>query len=858
MKGYCVFCMQPSDKDICPKCGKSESSYHAEAHQLQPGTILNGKYLIGSVLGEGGFGITYVGRDITLDMKIAIKEYFPNGIVNRNVTHSMELTKNSGQAGENFDKGKLSFLTEARTLAKFASEQNCVAVRDFFEQNNTAYIVMEYLEGSDLRSYLSEHGKLSFEEVCSLLFPVMTVLGKVHAQGLIHRDISPANIMILSSGTVKLLDFGASRNVSSNGEKSLSILLKPGYAPEEQYRTKGRQGPWTDIYALSATIYKLLTEVTPEDSMNRVFEDDVEPISKLNPSVTLEQEAVVMKGMSVRIEDRYQSVDEMMKAYTNCLHKNQNVASPSSNVPAMLVMSNNINVKNAKFKSGKKKSKKGLIIGLCAAALLIVILIVFAISSCSGTGYGPSDDYSSQESISTTATKENKINNYSTVVDLSNETVSKDDLNKLLDNDNLTTLHVDNCGLTDEHLKIIAMLPKLRILDISGNPEITDISVLNKVSTLNTLTVNDIPQLNLNSLANTNITNIKCAGCDLTDISFLTSLSENLAYIDCSRNKITDISGLKDLACLESVEIYLADNEISDISAFSEGEGPYILDLSGNRISDLSPLDGHSQITKLDISNNLITDINPLKDCFNIWDLDISYNYIKNIDAVRGITDLKYFTFHHNRIESIEVLNKVEKIDAYTRVDASYNNLTNTKGFEAFWKNGEVFYVNISHNKIEDISSLEGIDSIRHLNAADNCLKDESLKTIINMEGLNKLEIEENPITSIDLLIPDENSAKFKIPNFRMSYIEGIDYKNLKSKFTLLRVYDMEEGRAQDELIDIGIYGGNSSDYYDGNEEDRAMWLEKIEKDGIIKQETEQDKKQTSESASEQDKQPEQ
>lgn len=314
-RGYCVHCMNPMDGDRCNVCGKSAAEYRPAPHHLQAGTMLNGKYLVGAVLGEGGFGITYIGRDTNLDIKVAIKEYYPSGSVSRNTVGSREITAHVGEAQAFFERGKRSFLEEARVLAKFSGQSSVVSVRDFFSENNTVYIVMEYLEGIDLKDYLNRHGKMTFEETVAMLAPIMNALSKIHAHGLIHRDISPANIMLLNDGTVKLLDFGAAREVGGADEKSLSILLKPGYAPEEQYRTKGRQGPWTDVYALSATMYKMLTGETPTDAMNRVFSDDLGSIRERNPSVTAEQEAVIRKGMAVQQANRYQTIDAL---YADC------------------------------------------------------------------------------------------------------------------------------------------------------------------------------------------------------------------------------------------------------------------------------------------------------------------------------------------------------------------------------------------------------------------------------------------------------------------------------------------------------------------------------------------------------------
>ncbi len=313
---YCNYCMNAisEDQNPCPHCGRTGNE-ELPAHHLKPGTVLNGKFQVGIALGEGGFGITYVGRDILLDMKVAIKEYFPNGCVNRTGAATQTVSICSGGSHQEFfDKGRERFLKEARMLAKFSGELGVVDVRDFFEENNTAYIVMEYLEGQTLKSYINQAGLLSCETTLNLLMPVMNSLQKVHQTGLIHRDISPDNIMLLADGKVKLLDFGAARDVS-NGNKSLSVMLKPGYAPEEQYRSKGVQGPWTDVYALCATIYKCITGVTPDDSTQRVFEDEVRLPSEMGIAISPTFEAALMKGLAVLQKDRYQSIDELLAGF---------------------------------------------------------------------------------------------------------------------------------------------------------------------------------------------------------------------------------------------------------------------------------------------------------------------------------------------------------------------------------------------------------------------------------------------------------------------------------------------------------------------------------------------------------------
>lgn len=313
-QNLCLGCMEYMEPEVeyCG-CGYKPDEYEPEPHHLRPGTMLRERYQVGRVMGEGGFGITYVGRDTVLDLKVAVKEFYMSGYVNRNNTYSTLVRASVGSHTELFERNREKFLTEARVLAKFANEEGIVGIRDFFEENNTAYIVMNFLTGETLRDYLKEHRKISWEKTIQIMNPVINSLGTVHNHKVIHRDISPDNIMLTNDGKVKLLDFGAAREVSQTDIKSLSVILKPGYAPEEQYRSKGQQGPWTDIYALCATMYCCISGVVPDDSMERMFEDKLKPLCEVEPACSVAISNVIAHGMAVRQKDRYQSIEELRK-----------------------------------------------------------------------------------------------------------------------------------------------------------------------------------------------------------------------------------------------------------------------------------------------------------------------------------------------------------------------------------------------------------------------------------------------------------------------------------------------------------------------------------------------------------------
>ncbi len=211
-----------------------------------------------------------------------------------------------------FAKGLNNFLEEAKGLARFRGRENIVQVYDFFEQNGTAYIVMEYLRGKSLAQFASDNGgKLNYDIVANCLIKVLDALEIVHSTGMVHRDLSPDNIFILADGRIKLIDFGAARESYGNEDKTLSIVLKPNYAPPEQFKKKSRQGPWTDIYALGATAYKILVGSMPPESIGRYMEDDLIRPSTVNSTVPAYFDAIIYKAMALQIENRYQQASAM-------------------------------------------------------------------------------------------------------------------------------------------------------------------------------------------------------------------------------------------------------------------------------------------------------------------------------------------------------------------------------------------------------------------------------------------------------------------------------------------------------------------------------------------------------------------
>ena len=280
---------------------------------LNAGVILHDRYRVNSVIGQGGFGITYDGTDLNLDMHIAIKEYFPKHIASRYNIYSKNVTYSSENASL-YEHGMRNFLKEARNMAKFTGQENFVYVSDYSSENGTAYIIMEYVPGKNLKNFLEEHGLLTLDEVMRIINPVMNAVEVIHERNMIHRDISPSNIMILPDGKVKLLDFGAVREVSAETQSlsTMSSVYKYGYSPIEQQTRDMKQGTYSDVYALCATIYKMLTGITPPSPFARLSGEEILlPPSQVGVQISSSQEETLMEGLAIYGNDRIQTVGEL-------------------------------------------------------------------------------------------------------------------------------------------------------------------------------------------------------------------------------------------------------------------------------------------------------------------------------------------------------------------------------------------------------------------------------------------------------------------------------------------------------------------------------------------------------------------
>ena len=520
----CYNCFKeiPEGNGPCPYCG-FDLSENVKKYPvaLRAGTVLNDRYLIGRVLGQGGFGITYLAWDESLKARVAVKEYMPNDMAARVGTTVSVAMKSRA---EDFTYGLERFQEEARTLAKFMGQPNIAGVTDYFDENDTSYFVMDYIEGISFKTYIANQGgKVSVQEALDVMIPVLRALTAVHAEGFIHRDVTPDNIYITKDGNVKLLDFGSARYSLGDKSKSLDVILKIGYAPKEQYTRRGRQGPYTDVYSCAACLYAAITGYLPPESLERLDQDTLVPPSQTGVEIPLYLERAILKGLAVQPEDRFQTAGEFLEA----LESQRVVELPGG-------QGNDQQVQGSQAQ--QKKSPLTKIAGAAAGAALVfaaVALIVSRNPSAGSGGEGGSIQENAAQEVSA-----------ATVLIAGEEYPS-----------NLEELDLTGKGLSDGDLASLGQMTELKSLNLEGNPEISDLTPLSGLTNLEHLELPSSSQIS-----------------DLSPLSGLTSLT-SLSTMEStgSQQPVSQIQDYSPLAGLTGLkELSLSVTNISDFS-FLEG-----------------------------------------------------------------------------------------------------------------------------------------------------------------------------------------------------------------------------------------------------------------------------------------------
>lgn len=306
----CMGCMNQMDEKltVCPHCSFNEAALRQESYYLKPGTIIGGKYIVGKALSYGGYTVTYIGMDAEKTRKVMIKEYLPSDFSTRSEGDT-EVTIYSGDACEQFEQGLTTFLNEANRIGQLHNTQGIMRVYDCVAENDTGYVISEYLEGKTLKQIMEEGKRFPVQEAKEFVCRILEGLRQVHPLNIIHCDISPETILVTNTGEIKLLDFGATRYVTTANSKSLAIILKQGFAPEEQYRSRGERGPWTDVYALGAVMYYMITGVVPVESVDRALMDELKEPSKLGIQIPPNTENALMNALNVYQKDRTPSAE---------------------------------------------------------------------------------------------------------------------------------------------------------------------------------------------------------------------------------------------------------------------------------------------------------------------------------------------------------------------------------------------------------------------------------------------------------------------------------------------------------------------------------------------------------------------
>lgn len=723
----CMRCMgqKDSQQETCPACGFSEKDFVPEKHHLQPHTILKGQYLVGCALGEGGFGITYIGWDMFLHIPVAIKEYFPSGVVIRDQgQHTVSVF--AGKDEESFLQGRSSFFREAQKVAKFDNNVGVVSVKNCFLENGTAYIIMEYISGINLGAYAELHGgKLTFTETLKLLRTPILTLEELHRASTWHRDISPENLMLTKDGKVKLIDFGSAME-SDREKKTRVLMIRAGYSPVEMYSSTGEDGPYSDVYSMAATIYKLITGVTPPPATDRLDNDPLVPPSALGvKDISHAQEAALLKGMAVQVKSRYQTMEEF---FDGLYGKNAPAPAPSQHqkrlmigIAALLVLimvgvgvllghgGQSVPVPPVVTEAPTERPTEAatpvpsdvemalrdfLNANGCAIAAdeaipadalariggvrLLEGNIDFTFLTDEGElEYRDSfymnpwrrDDSQTPDVRGEALTREINLADFACFPNLrylgvwDMQATNLDALSKL---PCLTTLVLDHCGLTESDLLTIAQhAPQLTTLNIS-NSSITSVAALASLTKLERLMISNTGVTTLTPLANLTIRQL---------------MTENTAIVS-----INELRGTRLAKCIRQWNCPIVTDGYDLL-----GEMPQLeeVTINGDESTDKS----------------LVLDLSPLANAQNLVWLDVGYVGVQDINFVSRLPNLRYLLIATSNLTSM-MIGEATLPENLVYIDFGGNRITSLEELH-LERLKKLEYISLHANFITDFSQME-------------------------------------------------------------------------------------------------------------------------------------------------------
>lgn len=781
------FCEHDCDEGLCPCCGfdldQQKQDYPVA---LTPGTMLNNRYYVGRVLGQGGFGITYVALDANINAKVAVKEFMPSELATR--LDGVTVSVYSGDKAEAFRYGEERFLEEAKTLAQFIGNPNIAGVSNYFTENQTSYFVMDYIEGVSFKSYIaSMGGKVPLSDALNVMMPVLTALCAVHREGFIHRDVTPDNIFITKNGGVKLLDFGSARYSVGDRSKSLDVILKVGYAPREQYIRRGRQGPFTDVYSCAACLYASLTGFLPPESLERMDQDELVAVSEVLPDTPDYINAAILKGLAVNAEDRFQSAQEFLDAIESQTvveiptKQIQDVQTQTKKSPVVLiagVLGACLIGACAMFFLDGSKTTETIVVNEAGETISVQTSTTAGGSSKTITvlgvqvdedGYFYYDGYVGDEEFA-------EICSHPEIKEINLWDADTSELSDISPVANLTELiRLDIGDVDDSYNKIetFAPLENLTNLEIlrPGHTVATDVDYLSNLTSLTKLYLSEVETTDLSFLSN--LTALK--QLQIRNISSVTSLKglENLTnlqylYLNEALSLVT-MDGFGDKPNL--IELYIFNAPLEDMSAVSSATSLEYFNVSGSR-QTLWDISFMSSLTNLKEVYLYFSDYEPSLEVFaNTTNLQTLYfqNGVRvaetlDLTPLANLTELRVLTLGQSPgdLSPLANLTKLTNLDLYSGYTpendlVTYGDLSPLSGLTSLRE------LSMSSNYITSIAPLASLESLTTLTIARSNITDTS--ALSNIESLRSATITSSSVITNKSLFDNVSSVKITDAN---------------------------------------------------------------------------------------------